>query len=209
MYQAQYIGPIPAAECPKKAKKGSPGLRWRLGIEPLGGMPVISQIQRRGAAASVIAAVVAFAVAGCSSQSNPQCADTIDNATALTAALTAARQSVNDVHDAQAKAQSQAIEKLATACIEAGDNADNFHYIHAFAAMIEAQARMASGDVNGLTIFQNATDEAKALAGSDSASHDLREMAKNLVTMASAEMNEIQHAKRGALIKPPPSPTPE
>lgn len=184
---------------------------------------MISDLQKRFASL-VIAALFVVAASACSSsqssssqttssqdsssQSNPQCADTTENSKAVMAQLAAAKQSVNDGRNAQAKQQAQAVEKLASTCIDAGQNTDVFHYMHAFAAMIEAQARMASGDVNGLTIFQNATDEVQTIADNDSSNPDLQKMAKDLVSMAHVEMKQIQAAKKGDLIEPPPTPTP-
>jgi len=56
-----------------------------------------------------------------------------------------------------------------------------YHYVHSFAAMIEAQARMATGDTKGLSIFMDAQTEAQELADKSDIDPDLQKMAKNLV----------------------------
>jgi hypothetical protein len=122
--------------------------------------------------------------------------------------LLGAKQNLADGHYAIAIRQSRAIENTAAACIRADDSADMYHYVHSFAAMIEAQARMATGDTKGLSIFMDAQTEAQELADKSDIDPDLQKMAKNLVGMAHFEMKEIQSSKAGDLIKPPPSPTP-
>ncbi len=122
--------------------------------------------------------------------------------------VVSAKQNLASGHSVTSIQESRAVEKAAAACIRADDSADIYHYIHSFAAMIEAQARMATGDANGISIFMDATTEAQELAEKSDIDPDLQKMAKNLVAMAHAEMKEIQSSKPGDLIKPPPSPTP-
>ncbi len=69
--------------------------------------------------------------------------------------------------------------------------------------MIEAQARFASGDTAGFTIFMDATTEAQELADKSDVDPDLQKLAKNLAVGAHVEMKEMQSAKKGDLIKPP------
>ncbi|MGA7285380.1 MAG: hypothetical protein WBW87_12635 [Candidatus Cybelea sp.] len=91
-------------------------------------------------------------------QANAACSDTDATAKRLGSALTAAKQSLANSHYAIAIRQSQAIGKTATTCINANDNADNFHYAHALAAFMESQARIASGDTAGISIFRGCDD---------------------------------------------------
>jgi hypothetical protein len=141
------------------------------------------------------------------SQSSSGCSD--DASQKLVAGqVISAKQSLADGHYAKAIRQSKAIEKAAATCISADDDADMYHYIHAYAAMIEAQSRFALGDTKGFSAFMDATTEAQELADKSDVDPDLQKLAKNLVVMAHVEMKEIQSAKKGDLIKPPPSPTP-
>lgn len=147
------------------------------------------------------------------SQANAACSTSDAAAKRLLSALTAARRSLANGHYAIAIRQSKVIENSAKACINQNDNADVFHYAHANAAFIEAQARAANGDTTSITVFMDATTEAQELADNSDADPSLRRLAANLVTMAHEEMKEIQSAKQGQLIKPPrelitPPPTP-
>ncbi len=105
--------------------------------------------------------------------------------------LTAAKQNV--MHDdAQAEKQTEAVEKVASACIDANIDADRYRYARAWATLEDAIARLASGDPHSSAIFKSGITEAQALADDTNANPVVRKMAKDLVTMSKVEWNEIR-----------------
>jgi hypothetical protein len=159
----------------------------------------------------VIIGVAAFffpsSSATVASQSTSSCSDDASQKRVV-GQLMSATQSLADGHYAKAIRQSTAIEQTTGSCIRSDDNADMYHYVHASAAMIEAQARFALGDTTGFSTFMDATTEAQELADKSDVDPDLQKIAKSLAVGAHVEMKEIQSARKGDLIKPPPSPTP-
>jgi hypothetical protein len=96
------------------------------------------------------------------------------------------------------------IEVVAKHCIAGGYDVESFHLLHSYALLMEAQARLATGDAQGAVLMRNGVDEATALSNSPSASRDIRSMARDAAYGGNLELQALKTAKPGQLITPPP-----
>jgi hypothetical protein len=96
------------------------------------------------------------------------------------------------------------IEAGANACIAAGYDVEEFHLMHVYAIIIEAQARLATGDGQGAILMQRGVDEATTLSKAPDASGDVRSMARDAAYGGNLELKALLKAKPGQLFTPPP-----
>ncbi len=129
-----------------------------------------------------------------------------DSQNRIISALAVAKKNLAKGYYSKSQQEATVIENTAHACIEADQDADEYHYVHVNAAIIEAQDRMARGDAKGALILENSVTEAQDLADKSDADAQLRKMAKGLATEARYELRQVEAAQRGQLIKVPPTP---
>lgn len=96
------------------------------------------------------------------------------------------------------------IEAGADACIAGGYEVDEFHLMHLYAIIIEAQARLATGDAQGAGLMRRGVSEATILSNNPNASSDIRSMARDAAYGGNLELKALMTAKPGQLITPPP-----
>jgi hypothetical protein len=96
------------------------------------------------------------------------------------------------------------IEAGANSCITAGYDVNSFHLVHSYALIMEAQARAATGDAQGVVFMRRGVEEATALSNAPGVQKDIRVMARDAAYGGELELKAMKSAKPGQLITPPP-----
>jgi hypothetical protein len=96
------------------------------------------------------------------------------------------------------------IEAGANSCIAAGYDVNSFHLVHSYALIMEAQARAATGDAQGVVFMRRGVEEATALSNAPGVQKDIRVMARDAAYGGELELKAMKSAKPGQLITPPP-----
>gem|GEM_PF-2976857 len=96
------------------------------------------------------------------------------------------------------------IEAGANACISGGYDVDGAHLVHSYALIIEAQARLATGDAQGADLMRNGVNEAETLRSNPNVSREIRSMARDTAYGGNLILKALLTAKKGQLFTPPP-----
>lgn len=120
-----------------------------------------------------------------------------------------AKKAVNDGHYAIGEQQAIAVQKAANRCIAARQSPDEYAYVHAYAVVVEATARLALGELDrGKALMRQGMREAQAIVDDVQADPAIRKLAKDIVYGGQIELNRVRTAKPGEWITPPPTAPP-
>jgi len=123
---------------------------------------------------------------------------------ALAADLKATKIHLTQGHYRLVLLEAPKIEAGANACIAGGYDVEEFHLVHVYAIIMEAQARFATGDAQGAALMRRGVNEATTLSNAPNASKDIRSMARDAAYGGNLELKAMITAKPGQLFTPPP-----